>query len=73
MIAAMAGQEAPLLTFALIGVAAVLFVEGLIYALFAESVKRLLMRLVDIPTATLRSGGLVAVASGLALMWLLRR
>lgn len=73
MIAAIAGQLLPLLSVALIGVALVLLIEGLIYALFAESVKRLLMQMVDIPTTTLRSGGLVAAASGLGLMWLLRQ
>jgi uncharacterized protein YjeT (DUF2065 family) len=73
MIATIAGQLLPLLSVALIGVALVLLIEGLIYALFAESVKRLLMQMVDIPTTTLRSGGLVAAASGLGLMWLLRQ
>lgn len=72
MIAAMAGQLLHLLTFALIGFALILIVEGLIYALFPTGVKALLRRMVDVPSATLRSGGLIATVAGIGLISLLR-
>ena len=57
------------LSFALIGFGLILIVEGLIYAIFPEGMKKLLTRMIDMPVSALRSGGLVAAVIGLALLW----
>lgn len=59
------------LSFALIGFALILVVEGLIYAIFPEGMKKILTRMLDVPASALRSGGLVAAIAGLALLWVL--
>lgn len=61
------------LTFGLIGFALILIVEGLIYAIFPDKMKALLIYMVEVPVATLRSGGLIAAVAGFGLIWLLRR
>jgi uncharacterized protein YjeT (DUF2065 family) len=58
-------------SFALIGFGLVLVVEGLIYAIAPETIKRLLTRMLDVPASALRSGGLVAAVAGLGLLWVL--
>ena len=57
------------LSFALIGFGLILIVEGLIYAIFPEGMKKLLTCMIDMPVSALRSGGLVAAVIGLALLW----
>ena len=54
------------ISFALIGFGLILIVEGLIYAIFPEGMKKLLTRMIDMPVSALRSGGLVAAVIGLA-------
>jgi uncharacterized protein YjeT (DUF2065 family) len=60
------------LSFALIGFGLILIVEGLIYAIFPEGMKKLLNRMIDMPVSALRSGGLVAAVIGLALLWAMK-
>lgn len=60
------------LSFALIGFGLILIVEGLIYAIFPEGMKKLLNRMIDMPVSALRSGGLVAAVIGLALLWTMK-
>jgi len=60
------------LSFALIGFGLILIVEGLIYAIFPEGMKKLLIRMIDMPVSALRSGGLVAAVIGLALLWAMK-
>ena len=60
------------LSFALIGFGLILIVEGLIYAIFHEGMKKLLTRMIDMPVSALRSGGLVAAVIGLALLWAMK-
>lgn len=67
----MAAQLGLWLSFALIGFGLILVVEGLIYALAPELMKKLLTRMLEVPTSALRSGGLVATVAGLGLLWLL--
>jgi len=57
------------LSFALIGFALILVVEGLIYAIFPEGMKKILTYMLDVPASSLRSGGLVAAVAGLAILW----
>ena len=60
------------LSFALIGFGLILIIEGLIYAIFPEGMKKLLNRMIDMPVSALRSGGLVAAVIGLALLWTMK-
>jgi len=60
------------LSFALIGFGLVLVVEGLIYALFPEGMKKILTRMLDVPASALRTGGLVAMVIGFGLLWAMK-
>lgn len=55
------------------GVALVLVIEGVLYALFPEAMKRAAARAQAVPPPLLRAGGLAAAAIGVALVWLVRR
>ena len=56
----------------LTAMALVLVIEGVIYALFPEGVKRMMERARDMPATSLRTGGLAAAILGVALVWLLK-
>lgn len=56
-----------------IGVAMMLVVEGLIYAGFPGAIRRLTEQAIKLPDNTLRSFGIVAMAIGILLIWLIRR
>lgn len=57
------------LSFALIGFGLILVVEVLIYAIAPEGMKKLLLRMVELPASTLRTAGLFSAIIGLALLW----
>ena len=50
----------------------VLVIEGLLYALFPAPLKRMMARAVETSDDALRIGGLLAVAAGVAAIWLIR-
>ena len=52
--------------------ALVLVIEGALYALFPDAMKRIVLRIADMPAATLRHVGLVAATVGVAFVWLIR-
>jgi len=52
--------------------ALVLVIEGALYALFPDAMKRIVLRIADMPAATLRNVGLVAATVGVAIVWLIR-
>ena len=54
------------------GIAVVLALEGLAYAIAPDFMRRALARLAEAPEARLRIGGLIAAAGGIGLAWLLR-
>ena len=56
----------------LTGIALVLIIEGLVYALAPSLVERLLEALRAMPIETRRNLGLVTVATGLILLWIAR-
>ena len=56
-----------------IGLALVLVVEGILYALFPDGMKKLAARAILVPPQTLRAAGLMAAALGVVVVWLLRR
>jgi uncharacterized protein len=53
--------------------ALVLVIEGVLYALFPEGMKRAAARAMAVPPQSLRIAGLAAVFLGVALVWLVRR
>jgi uncharacterized protein YjeT (DUF2065 family) len=55
------------------GLALVLVIEGILYALFPEGMKRIAARAMVVPPQILRSAGLLAAAFGVVIVWLLRR
>ncbi|HSX72967.1 MAG TPA: DUF2065 domain-containing protein [Shinella sp.] len=56
----------------LTGIAFFLIIEGLVYALAPSVLKRMAQMLPQIPESQLRTSGLVAVALGVAMVWLIR-
>ncbi len=52
--------------------ALVLVIEGAIYALFPDAMKRIVLSIADMPAVMLRNAGLIAAAVGLAIVWLVR-
>jgi uncharacterized protein len=53
--------------------ALVLVIEGVLYALFPQGMKRAAARALAVPPQALRVAGLAAVCLGVALVWLVRR
>jgi len=54
------------------GLALVLVIEGILYALFPEGMKRIAARAMAVPPQVLRASGLFAAAIGVVIVWLLR-
>jgi uncharacterized protein len=55
------------------GVALALVIEGVLYALFPEAMKRAAARALMVPPQALRLAGLAAVGVGVGVVWLVRR
>ena len=47
-------------------------IEGVLYALFPEAMKRILWQVLELPTNVIRTAGLVAALVGLGVVWLAR-
>ncbi len=56
----------------LTAVALILVIEGAVYALFPDAMKRMMAQVLTLPAASLRWAGLVAAALGIFLVWLIR-
>lgn len=56
----------------LTGIALVLVIEGLVYALAPSLIERLLEALREMPIETRRNIGLMTFATGIILLWLVR-
>jgi len=56
----------------LTGLALVLVIEGILYALFPEGMKRVAARAMMVQPQILRAAGLLAAALGVVVVWLLR-
>jgi uncharacterized protein YjeT (DUF2065 family) len=54
-------------------IALVLVIEGILYALFPEAMKRMAARAMTVPPQALRTAGLVAACLGVAAVWVMRR
>ena len=55
------------------GLALVLVVEGVLYALFPQGMKRAAARMILVSPQTLRGVGLLVAVIGVAIVWMLRR
>ena len=53
-------------------VALILVIEGALYALFPEAMKRMMVHVLGQPTSALRTAGLTAVVIGVGIVWMLR-
>jgi len=51
--------------------ALILVIEGVLYALFPDTMKRMIAVTIDIPNVTLCRAGLVSAVVGVVLVWLL--
>jgi uncharacterized protein YjeT (DUF2065 family) len=47
-------------------------IEGALYALFPDGMKRMMAQVFEQPSANLRTAGLVAAAVGVAIVWVVR-
>lgn len=56
----------------LTALALVLVIEGALYALFPDRMKRMMAEALRLPDETLRNFGLIAAAIGVGLVWFLR-
>lgn len=56
----------------LTALALILVIEGIVYALFPDAMKRLALRTTRTPAQGLRIGGLIAAILGVFFVWLLR-
>ncbi len=56
----------------LTAVALVLVIEGGLYALFPESMRRMMAQMQEVPEIRLRTMGLIGAALGVVGVWLLR-
>ena len=50
----------------------VLVIEGAVYALFPDAMKRITTQMLQVPSTSLRSAGLFAVVIGFGVVWLVR-
>jgi uncharacterized protein YjeT (DUF2065 family) len=57
---------------ALLALGLVLALEGALYALFPDGMRRAMALALALPADQLRIGGVVAVALGVAIVWLVR-
>jgi len=55
-----------------VGLALILVIEGALYALFPDAMKRMMLAAQGIPSAIIRRGGLVAAVIGVFLVWVIR-
>ncbi len=49
-----------------------LAIEGSLYALFPEAMKRLMAQVLELPVTTLRTAGALATALGVGIVWMVR-
>ena len=53
--------------------ALMLVIEGVLYALFPEGMRRVVVQMVTVPAPILRAVGLAAACIGVIVVWLIRR
>lgn len=61
-----------MLTQLVTALALILVIEGTLYALFPDGMKRLMLQVLGLPASNLRAAGLIATAAGVGIVWLLQ-
>lgn len=61
-----------MLTDLLTALALVLVIEGVVYSLFPDGMKRLMVQVLELSPSDLRIAGLIAATLGVGFVWLLR-
>jgi hypothetical protein len=56
----------------LVAAGLVLVIEGVLYAVFPEGLKRMMAAAQELPEQSLRMGGVAAIAIGVLIVWLVR-
>ena len=56
----------------LTAVALILVIEGAVYALFPDAIKRMMAQVLTLPDGSLRWAGLAAAVLGIFLVWVIR-
>jgi uncharacterized protein YjeT (DUF2065 family) len=56
----------------LVALALIFVIEGVIYTLFPDAMKRMMAQVIPLPSSLLRSVGLAAVGLGVVAIWLIR-
>lgn len=46
--------------------------EGALYALFPDGMKKMMLQVIGMPLSTLRTGGVLALLAGFLIVWLVR-
>jgi uncharacterized protein len=57
----------------LTAIALAIALEGVLYAVFPESMKKFMLQVLDQPDNVLRKAGLTALVAGVACVWLIRK
>jgi uncharacterized protein YjeT (DUF2065 family) len=57
----------------LTAIALAIALEGALYAIFPEAMKKFMVQVLDQPDIALRRAGMTAVVAGVACIWLIRR
>ena len=47
-------------------------IEGIVYALFPDAMKKMMAQVLTLPSANIRAAGLAAAAAGIFILWLVR-
>ena len=47
-------------------------IEGIVYALFPDAMKRMMARVMEQPSGSIRIAGLIAAVAGVFVLWLVR-
>jgi uncharacterized protein YjeT (DUF2065 family) len=55
-----------------IAFALVLVIEGLLYALFPDAMKRMMESVMSMPSSSIRSAGLLSAIVGVGIVWSIR-
>lgn len=56
----------------IIAIALILVLEGGLYALFPDGMRKMALQIERVPASTLRSAGLLAATVGVGIIWLVR-
>ncbi|MGB0630740.1 MAG: DUF2065 domain-containing protein [Alphaproteobacteria bacterium] len=56
----------------IVAIALILVLEGGLYALFPDGMRKMAMQIERVPASSLRSAGLLAATIGVGIIWLVR-